>query len=457
MPRRFHTSSSTHIFRRSFIFKALLCYLFIQILLLFFINLPFTSDSLVYYEQASDCITHNAFYPALHNINDNFIAAPVYINFLSLILRIFHLPLTIRIANIVLNLFQVFLVYAITRFLYHNERQSKIAVLLYMAFLTNLGIIFYNYPELMFDVLLLLSFFLYLKNTKISTLFSGVILAFACNTRPIGLAFFISVLTVGIIVFIQEKRIAPRVLRVLISCILTLLLIGFTTELRIGYFVPLPTNGSCNILIGANDYATGAYNDRVFQPGKAGYFDTQDSLTFLEKERFYRDAALKWIAEHPWRWLGLVPIKLFHLFGRDDWAIPALLNTNQWNIHTTSKLLFKEQRKQDIFAGESTAFIITFTMLFILHHLYYYALIVMMAFQFWYYKKNKLNYIAVQNIEIYFFALVGILITTCTVGAPRYQYSFIIFLIPTIAPMIENIFQVIGNRRESVNTHDRAP
>jgi Predicted membrane protein (DUF2079). len=441
MSWQFQTMNPVHPFRHSFIIKALLCYAFVQIILLLFINLPYTSDSLAYYEQASDCITHNTFYPAPHNLYDNFIVAPVHINFLSLILRIFHHPLAIRIANIVLNLLQVLLVYAITRLLFHNERQSKIAVLLYMAFLTNLGIIFYNYPELLFGVLLLLSFYLYLKDTPISTLISGIVLAFACNTRPIGLALFISILTIGIFIFIQEKHISLRILRVLGSCLFTLLVIGGITKLHMGYFVPLPTNGSYNILIGANDDATGAYNDRVFQPGKAGYFNNRDSLTFLEKEQFSREAAFKWIAQHPWRWLGLVPAKLFHLFGRDDWAIPALLNTDRWNIYTVAKLFIKEHRGQEIFSGENTAFIIAFITLFFLHHLYYYALIGMMAYQFWYYKKHYFSFAVTRNRPMYLFVLVGIMITLCSVGAPRYQYSFIIFLIPTITPMIDNILQ----------------
>jgi hypothetical protein len=391
--------------------------------------------------QASDCITHNTFYPAPYNLYDNFIVAPVHINFLSLILRIYHHPVAVRIANIVLNLLQVLLVYAITRLLFHNERQSKIAVLLYMAFLTNLGIIFYNYSELLFGVLLLLSFYLYLKDTPISTWISGIVLALACNARPIGLALFFSIFVITIVTFIQEKHFAPRTFRVLVSCLFTLLLIGAITKLHMGYFVPLPTNGSYNILIGANDDATGAYNDRVFQPGKAGYFNSLDSLTFLEKEQFSREAAFKWMAQHPWRWLGLVPAKLFHLFGRDDWAIPALVNTDQWNIYTIAKLFFKEHREQEIFSGESTAFIITFIILFVLHHLFYYTLIGMMTYQFWYYKNHHLNFAFVRNKAIYLFVLIGICITLCSVGAPRYQYSFIVVLIPTIAPMIDNIFQ----------------
>jgi len=422
-----------------FIIKALLCYALIQVVLLLFIDLPFTSDSLFYYEQASNCITHNTFYPASHNLYDSFIVAPVHINFLTLILKIYHHPLTVRIANIVLNLLQVLLVYAVTRLLFHNERQSRIAVLLYMAFLTNLGIIFYNYSELLFGVLLLLSFYLYLRDTPFLTLLSGIVLAFACNARPIGLAFFISILAIGIFTFIQEKHISPKTLRVLGSCLFALLIIGGITKLHMGYFVPLPTNGSYNLLIGANDDATGAYNDRVFQPGKAGHFNNLDSLTFLKKKQFSQDAAFKWITQHPWRWLRLIPAKLFHLIGRDDWAIPALLNTDKWNVYTIAKLFFKEHRQQDIFAGESTAFIIAFIMLFVLHHLYYYTLIGMMVCQFWYYKNYHIDFAVSQNRTIYLFVLVGMLITLCAVGAPRYQYSFIIFLIPTIAPMIDNI------------------
>jgi hypothetical protein len=428
-------------FRHSFILKALLCYAIIQVILLLFINLPFTSDSLAYYEQASDCILHNTFYPAPHNLYDSYIVAPIYINFLSLVLRIYHHPLMIHIVNIVLNLLQAFLIYAITRLLFQNERQSKIAVLLYMAFLTNLGIIFYNYSELLFGVLLLFSFYLYLNDTPVSAIISGAILALACNTRPIGLALFISILILGIVVFFHERHIASRTLLVLGSCLFTLLIIGETTKLHMGYFVPLPTNGACNILIGANDDANGSFTDRVFQPGKAGHLDHPDSLTVFEKENICRDAAFKWIAQHPWRWAALVPAKFFHLFGRDDWTIPALLNTDRWNCYTIAKLFFKEHRSQDIFAGESTTFIIAFITLFVLHHLYYYTLLGMMTYQYWYYKKHFLNFVISRNRAMYLFVIVGIFITLCSVGVPRYQYSFIIFLIPTIAPMIDNIIR----------------
>lgn len=437
---QFQRTNSVHPFRHSFIIKALLCYAFIQIILLLFINLPFTSDSLFYYEQASNCIVHNTFYPAQHNLYDNYIVAPLYINFISFLLRIYHNPLIIRIANILLNLLQALLVYAVTQSLFHNERQSRIALLLYIVFLTNLGIIFYNYSELLFGVLLLLSFYLYLQDTFLSTLNSGIVLALACNTRPIGLALLISISAISVFVFIQEKHISPRILPAIGSFFFTLLVIGGITKQNTGYFVPLPTNGSCNILIGANNDATGAYNDCVFQPGKSGYSNDLKSFTFLEKEKFFRDAALKWISQHPLRWLELIPAKLFHLFGRDDWAISALINTNQWNIYTIAKLL-KEHRNQEIFAGESIAFVIAFIGLFVLHHLYYYTLIGMMVYQFRYYKRNRLNSAISQNMIIYIFVLVGIFITLCSVGAPRYQYSFIIFLIPTITPMIDNILQ----------------
>jgi hypothetical protein len=431
-------------FRKSFILKAVLSYAVIQFVYLSFVDLPFTSDSLEYYRLASDCINRDTFYPASHNLHDNYILASTYVNYLSLVLRIYHHPVAVRISNIALNLIQISLIYAVTRLLFRNERQSRIAVLLYAAYLTNIGIIFYNYSEILFGVLLLLCLYLYLLDTATSTSISGIVLALACNTRLIGLALCFSILTVGIVRSIREDRISTKTIRFLGGFLFTLALIGAIAKLHTGYFVPLPTNGGINILIGANDDATGAFNDRVSEPGKAGYISNPDSLTFRDKERFVRDVALQWIGRHPWRWVGLVPSKLFHLFGRDDWAIPALLNSDRWNAYSIAKLYFKEHRPQDIFAGESPFFIVAFIAIFILHHIYYYILIGLMIYQFRYYRKRNLGFVIQRNTTIYLFVLLGIVFTLCTVGTPRYHYSFIIILIPTIAPMIDAIVQRKG-------------
>ncbi|MBN1397983.1 MAG: glycosyltransferase family 39 protein [Bacteroidetes bacterium] len=437
------------LLRYPFIFKAIIFYAAVQIILLFFVNLPFTSDSLVYYKQASDCIAFNTFYPGPHNINDSFITAPVYINFLIIILRIFHDPLMIRIANIILNLVQLVLIYNITQFLFHDERKSKTAAFLYMIFLTNLGAIFYNYSELLFNVLLLLAFLLYLKDTKISTFISGLTLGLAVNTRPVGIAFLISIIIISIIILKREKRIAYGTVRILVIFLLTLIIIGTLIKINTGYFVPLPTNGACNMLMGANDDATGAYNDRVFQPGKAGNFYSQDTLTFREKEKYCQDAALKWIVQHPLKWLALIPAKLFHLFGRDDWAIPALMNVGEWKIRSIINLLFDKYNSPDSFTGKSIIFKITFIFVFLVHHIYFYSLLGMMIYRFLYYRKHKLTEELKKTREIDLFIAIGTAITLCSVGAPRYQYSFLIFIIPAIAPMIDNILQLKFRRNQA--------
>ncbi len=64
-----------------------LIYVAIQLVLTFTENMSYKSDALYYYTLAEKCIQQNEFYPTTHNLKDDYIVAPLYINIIYLILK----------------------------------------------------------------------------------------------------------------------------------------------------------------------------------------------------------------------------------------------------------------------------------------------------------------------------------------------------------------------------------
>lgn len=415
-------------------------YLLVQVIYLFFIDIPFTSDCLYYWETAQQCIEKKTFYPAPHNIHDEFITAPLYINYLIAILHIHNSPLTVRISNVFLNLLQLFLLYTIAGRLFGDVRLKRVTAIIYMMDLTNIGAVFFNFTEFIYGVFLLSSLYFYLKRTSRSFMLSGMFLMFSVNIRPIGAGLLLAYCAILTSDFIRYKRFTAKILYLFAGFVILFVGLGLLAKATSGYFVPASTTGSHNILLGANDEATGAYNCRVLGKDKAGYIANGDSLTFVQKNRIWKAYAYDWIGKHPLRWLSLMPAKLFHLFGRDDWAIPPLLNDDTWYVNTIAKMVLKEKRPQDVFKGESTGFIVAYSIIFTYHHIFYFLFVFLVLFQFVYYKKKGKTYLFTAFREIYLYVLFGVSITLLAVGAPRYNYSYIIILIPTIAPMVCDFF-----------------
>jgi hypothetical protein len=155
-----------------------LFYICLQTGLLFVIDVPFTSDSLHYYQLAMQCIQHQSWYPAQHNLYDQYLLAPLFINYLIFLLRLVGDPLIIHVSNLILNSSLALLTYFITYRLTHEPVQSKLALVLYMGYLNSLGAVFLNLTELMFCFLVFICLIL-LSYRKPGLLFAAGIIA-AC-------------------------------------------------------------------------------------------------------------------------------------------------------------------------------------------------------------------------------------------------------------------------------------
>ncbi len=210
--------------------------------------------------------------------------------------------------------------------------------------------------------------------------------------------------------------------------------------MKFGHFEFTSTTGPVNLLLGANDDATGGFNSTVLEKGKAGYIEFTDSLTYLQKGEFYQRQAVNWITEYPERWLLLAPAKLFHTFAWDDISISSLLGISNVNFARVMKNIFLEFDFNKALPNTNTFYKISYLLILILHHLFYYFLLFAVIMGIYKLFKNK--FYNDKTILILIFSAVATMMIMITVGTPRYKYPMFILLLPFAAYYFEMKFRI---------------
>ncbi len=414
----------------------LLLYIFIQFSLSTFLPVTFKSDSLRYYHLAEQSLTLHTIYPAPQDIYRDYIVAPLYINFLILILAIYNSKITIVFFNICFNLIQLFFVYKISNKIF-NKNSAKMAIVLYVFYLSSLGLILMNLTELMFGCLVLGSIYFYLKEDKISYFLSGIFAGASIGVRPFGWILVI----IYIIHFLYKLKTERNRISAfsLAGVTVFILLFGSITNIYFGHFIFTSNNGPVNILIGANEDATGAYNAKVFEKGNIGYIDSAKYKTYSEKEEFWKKQAQGWILAHPIRWISLFPMKLIHMFAWDDFSISRLTNVGGWNLYRVIKTFISTKSLSSELKGVSLLNKILFIILQTYHHIYYFSLL--SIFLILLIKKNKSFLFNEGIIIIILFILLGLFINLLTFGDARFKYPYIIMMIILISSHVSNFIE----------------
>ncbi len=306
-------------------------YILIQLTLIFTTNIEYKSDALYYYNLAQECIEHNEYYPAEQHLYEDYIFAPLYINVTFILLKIYNSPLTISLFNLLVILVQIAVLYKITIKIF-SDKIAKISVLLYLLYLNTLGLALLNYTELFFLLLISFSIYLFLLGKNYFLVLSGIILGGAIAVRPTGWVLLFALLILQTYVSHKNRKLSASYFYLYGGVFIFILCFGLWTNSHFGKFEFTSTTGPVNILIGANDNATGAFNSTVFEKGKAGYIEYPDSLTYVEKGDYYRQQALNWIIANPVRWILLTPMKFFHTFIWDDISLSSLLGMRETNF-----------------------------------------------------------------------------------------------------------------------------
>ena len=256
--------------------------------------------------------------------------------------------------------------------------------------------------------------------------------------RPVGWALALCYFFIALYKYFKEKKLSFNFLKIFTGTFLFILLFGGFNYLHFGRFIFTSTTGPVNLLLGANDTATGGFNARVYEKGNIGYIKNPDTLTYIQKGDFYSKQATNWIKQNPIKWFELAPLKIVHTFAYDDIAISSILNLGEWNFYTIVKHIGTDKNIKNILPNEPLYLKIIYYFLQITQFIYYYFLITILFL--WTIKIFKEKNISEYSLLHLLFVLIGTLMIIITVGTPRYKYPLIIVMVPFIAPYIHTKF-----------------
>lgn len=422
----------------------LLLYFAVQLAYIIFYPINYQSDSLYYFNLAQDCLKQNSFYPAPNHIFEDYIIAPLYINILIIVLKIYNSKIAIGLLNIALNFTQLWLLYTITKKQFGSE-SAKVAGIIYIFYLSTLGMILFNLTEFLFCTLILFSLYFYNKRNASYLLLAGIFNAAAIAVRPLGWALAAAYLINYLLSGLKFIELIKKSGLITAGLVMFIIIFGYLTYANFGRFIFQSTNGPVNLLIAANDDATGAYNNKVFEQGKIGYIEEPGGKTYIEKEEFWKKQALNWIENNPVKYISLFPVKLLHMFAWDDFSVSKLVNTQNRNLYNVAKyLLF--HTGDNMFKSASFPSIFLFFLLLTVHHLYYFSIIFLFGFML--IKYSKILAGSGNTRLMLLFILFGLAIHLLTFGDARYKYPYLILMILIISPIISNYMDTVSKQFE---------
>lgn len=119
--------------------------------------------------------------------------------------------------------------------------------------------------------------------------------------------------------------------------LLFIMLFGTINYLHFDKFVYTSTTAPVNLIIGANNDATGLYNNKVFDEGKIGFISQPEKKTYVEKEDYWFKQAGKWIYNHPIKYVSLFPLKIVQMFIWDNFSVSGLIGLKDWYLYRFMK------------------------------------------------------------------------------------------------------------------------
>jgi len=423
----------------------ILIYVLIQLVLIFATEITYNSDCQYYYQLAQDCIEQGEFYPAQNHLYEDYIFAPLYINVILVLLKIYNSHITISLFNFLIILVQILVLYKISLKVF-SENVAALSVLLYIFYLNNLGFVLLNYTELLFVFLVSLSIYFFLLNKNYAFLLSGIFLGSSIAVRPTGWVLLAAFIILQMYVSYKNRKPATSYLYIYTGVLIFILCFGGWTYSHFGKFEFTSTTGPVNLLIGANDDATGGFNGTVHQKGKIGYIENPENLTYTKKSDFYLEEAVKWIQENPIKWISLVPLKMLHAFAWDDITVSPLLGYHNLNFGRAVRNIFDQNSSlvnAEKVSGTTSVF---YFFIQAIHHLYYYFLLVAIVLGIYQLIKNKNFNDGTRLILLY--SLFSIFVIMIIFGTPRFKYPMFILLLPLAANYLTAKLKISEKRIE---------
>lgn len=278
-------------------------------------NMPNHDDALAYVKLASECIARGTWYPDVHNQYEDFIFGPGYVNLLIGIYHLFGSFSYVRLLNLLMNIAMVFEIRKLAEEIF-SIKTGYYAAILYMLIFSNLYAPIAVLTDLPFTFLLLTALLLCNIRRLLPVAVAGVLIALANWFRPLAIVFLFVIL----LLFIVQKRRWQSYVALALPLVLTVFLIGQSVKMRTGYFVYQAVSGGYNLAMSSFDEANGLVNFNGFGDPDNYICLPPGNYTYMERDSLLKRASIRWISEHPFKYISQLPFKLVALYCEDTWA-----------------------------------------------------------------------------------------------------------------------------------------
>jgi 4-amino-4-deoxy-L-arabinose transferase-like glycosyltransferase len=222
--------------------------------------------------------------------------------------------LAAKLLNVALGVGIVWLSYRISRRLFVSEAAGRMTLLL-MAFYPNqIAYTSLTASETPFLFLMLLGLLILLreKRSLVNDALAGIVFGMGCLTKPTML--FVPAVFFGIALMSRMRwTTVARGLVVYAALGLVILPWCVRNYQVFGRPVFIVTSGGINLLIGNNPAANGGYGDA--DPASAALVDAEKDEG--AREIIASTIARRYMREHPWRTVELIPFRLWNLYAKD--------------------------------------------------------------------------------------------------------------------------------------------
>lgn len=294
-------------------------WLIAQIVAVFFYwGIPQVSDAGTYGDLATIVAANNVFYPTKDMLaTTDYIFNPGYVNWLSIIYRIFGSLDYASVFNIALNCLLLAAIFRISLKL-GGKKVAEWTAILFCMLSSNFLIAPLRMTELPFLCLSMISVALLTRIGLWNSILAGVIIIIANYIRPTGIIYALPCILYLILIRRKLKELIAYLGGIAIGAVLIL---TFNYEVSQGSVFLSSTTSGINMRLGAFDEATGSYPyAEIPDPNLV----SMDNPNVFDTDKAYRKDAIQWITENPTRWLVLSAKKVFYLIVMDYWLESSL-------------------------------------------------------------------------------------------------------------------------------------
>ena len=268
------------------------------------------SDPGAYIMFAQACAEHCALYPDASQLYSSYIFNPGWVNFIVLWISIFGSVRYLAYVNAVFNICIVCVLWLLCRSLFNNKNIAYTTAYMYMILPSFFTISNHTFSELYFILMSTTALYFASRNGRWAYL-AGLFTAIAMWTRPIALGWIIACL----FLFLWQRLDWKSTARYIVAYVTVCATIAICTHRNYPDYAYKATTGGVNLIMGANNHATGYYCAETFNPVDGlGYIENPKQYTVKEKDSIWTHRAVKWIAEHPKTYALLTVKKLFNLY-----------------------------------------------------------------------------------------------------------------------------------------------